>query len=91
MYEKKWGVPKSIFDINVRCTEIRIQNALALGRVITTVKVLPVQEKNDMNRLREAIIEVKERILVALRSINIPHAVAKTHIKRFLDFLCLNF
>jgi hypothetical protein len=91
MYEKKWGVLKSIFDIDVRCTELRIRNALALGRVITTVEVLPVQEKQNINVLREAIVNIEERVLVALRSMDISHADAKTHVKRFRDFLRLNF
>ncbi|KAH4069868.1 hypothetical protein HBH70_076250 [Parastagonospora nodorum] len=91
MYEKKWGAPKSMFDITVRCTEIRIRNALALGRVITTVEVHPVQRKNDVNTLRKAIVEVEQRIVAALRSLNIPHAGTKTHIKRFRDFVRLNF
>jgi hypothetical protein len=91
MYEKKWGVPKSSLDIHVRCTEIRIHNALALGRVITTVEVLSTQEKKDADVLREAILEVEERILAALRSMGIPHADAKTHIRRFRDYLRLNF
>jgi hypothetical protein len=90
-YERKGWAPKSIFDIDVRCTEIDIGNALALGRVITTVEVLPVQEKNNEDVLREAIVEVEERILVALRSMKIPHADARTHIKRFRDYLRLNF
>lgn len=91
MYEKKWGAPKSIFDIDVRYTKIRIQDALALGQVITTVEVLPVPEKQDIHVLREAIIEVEERLLKALRSMGKPHADAKMHIRRFRDFLRLNF
>jgi hypothetical protein len=90
-YQKKWGAPKSLFDIDVRCTEIRIHNALALGRVITTVEVLSVQEKKDTDVLREAIFEVEERILAALRSMDIPHADAKAHIRRFRNYLRLNF
>jgi uncharacterized protein YdaT len=91
-YEKKWGGgPKSLFDIDVRCTEIRIHNALALGRVITVVEVVPVQEKKDTDELREAIREVERRILAALRAKDIPHADAKTHIRRFRDYLRLNF
>jgi hypothetical protein len=91
MYQKKWGAPKGLFDIDVRCTEIRIRNALALGRMITTVEVLSVQGKKDIDVLRKAIVEVEERILAALRSFNIPHADAKTHIRRFRDYLRLNF
>jgi hypothetical protein len=91
MYKKKWGAPKSLFDIDVRCTEIRIRNALALGRVITTLEVLSVQEKKDISVLRKAILEVEERILAALKSLNIPHANAKTHTRRFRDYLRLNF
>jgi hypothetical protein len=91
MYEKKGWAPKSIFDIDVRCTEIKIGNALALGRVITTVEVLPMQERDEIDVLREAIVEVEERILITLRSMKIPHADARTHIKRFRDFLRLNF
>ena len=90
-YKKKWGLPKSIFDIDVRCTEISIQNALALGRVITTVEVFPVQEEKNADVLREAIDEVEERILAALSCMNIPYADAKTHIKRFREYLRLNF
>jgi hypothetical protein len=91
MYEQKWGAPKSIFDIDVRCTEIRIRDALALGKLITTVEVLPVPEKQDIYVLREAIIEVEERILRALKSTKKRHSDAKTHIQRFRDFLRLNF
>jgi hypothetical protein len=90
-YQKKWGAPKSLFDIDVRCTEIRIHKALALGRVITTVKVLSVQEKRDTDVLRKAILEVEERILAALRSKDIRHAAAKKHTRRFRDYLRLNF
>jgi hypothetical protein len=90
-YEKKWGTPKSLFDIDVRCTQIRIHNALALGRVITTVEVLSVQDKKDAEVLRKAILEVEERILAALKSKNIPHTDAKKHIRKFRDYLRLNF
>jgi hypothetical protein len=91
MYEKKWGAPKSIFDIDVKCTGIRIRNALALGRVITTMEILPVQENENVDALREAILGVEERILKALRSMDIPHTDARAHIQRFRDFLRLNF
>ena len=94
-YEKKWGAPKSLFDIDVRCTEIRIHNALtlalALGRVITTVRVLSVQEKKDTDVLREAILEVEEKLLASLSCMDIPHAIGKTHIRGFRDYLRLKF
>ncbi|KAH6613034.1 hypothetical protein C7974DRAFT_405060 [Boeremia exigua] len=91
MYKEKWGAPKSLFDIDVRCTEIRIRNALALGRVITTMEVLSMQENKDIGVLRKAIVEVEGRILAALKSMGIPHANATTHIRRFRDYLRLNF
>jgi hypothetical protein len=90
-YEKKWGAPESLFDIDVRCTGIRIHNALALGRVITAVKVLSMQDKTDADVLRKAILDVEERILAALRSMDIPHTDVKTHIRKFRDYLRLNF
>lgn len=90
-YEKKWGAPKSVFDIDVRCNKIRIRDALALGRVITMVEVPSVQENKDQNVLRGAIDEVEKRILAALKSMSIPYADAKTHIRRFRDYLRLNF
>jgi hypothetical protein len=91
MYKEKWGAPKSLYEIDVRCTEIKIWNALALGRVITTIEFLPVQEKSNIGVLRKAVIEVEERILAALKFLSIPHASAKTHTRRFRDCFCLNF
>jgi hypothetical protein len=90
-YKKKWGIPKSFFETDVRCTGIKIHNALALGRVITTLEVPSLQGKKDTDELREAIFEVEERILAALRTEDIPHADAKTHIRRFRDHVRLNF
>jgi hypothetical protein len=90
-YVKKWGAPKSLFDVDVRCTEIRIHNALALGRVITTVDVLLMQGEKDTDVLRKAVLEVEERILAALSSMDIPHADAKKHVRRFRNYLRLNF
>lgn len=90
-YKKKWGAPKSFFDINVRCTELRLYNALALGRVTTTVKVLARQGNQDIGVLRKAILEIEERILAALRSMDIPYANAKSRIRTFRDYLSLNF
>lgn len=91
MYKEKWGAPKSLFDIDLRCTEIRIRNALELGRVITTIEVFSLQKNKDIGVLRKAIVEVEERILAALRSMGIPYANATTHIRRFRDYLRLNF
>jgi hypothetical protein len=90
-YKKKWGAPKSLFDIDVRCTELRIQKALALGRVITTVEVLPLRETQDPDVLREAVFEVERRVTTALRSVHISHAEAKAHTRKFRDYLRLNF
>lgn len=91
MYKKKWGAPKSVFDIDVRCTEIRIRDALALGRVMTVVEVHPVQGESNIDVLRKAILELEQRILAALKAVSIPHTDARTHIQRFRDFLRLNF
>lgn len=55
------------------------------------VEVLPVQGKEDIDVLHEAIARVEERIIAALRSMNIPYAAAKTHIYRFRDYLRFNF
>jgi hypothetical protein len=90
-YVKKWGAPKSLFDVDVRCTEIRIHNALALGRVITTVDVLLMQGEKDTDVLRKAVLEVEERILAALSSMDINHADVKAHVRRFRNYLRLNF
>ena len=90
-YKRKWGMPKSLLDIDVRCTELNIQNALALGRVITTVEIISVQKCMDADMLRKAVFEVEDRILAVLRSKDIPHADAKTHTRRFRDYICLNF
>lgn len=90
-YQQKWGIPKSLHDIDVRCTEIKIHDALVLGRVITTLKLLPVPEREDTDVLREAILGVEEQIRRALRRMDIPHAHTKTHIREFRNYLCLNF
>ncbi|CAN9210891.1 unnamed protein product [Alternaria alternata] len=90
-YQQKWGIPKSLHDIDVRCTEIKIHHALALGRVITTLKLLPVPEREDTEVLREAILKVEERIRKALRRMNIPHAHRKTPVQEFRNYLRLNF
>lgn len=89
--KKKWGAPKGLFDIGVRCTEIRIHNALVSGRVITTLEVPPMKEKTDTDVLRKAILELEQEILANLKSKDIPHADAKTHVRRFRDYLRLNF
>lgn len=89
--ERKSGVPISLFDIEKICTKIMIHNALMLGRVITTVEVFPMKEKTDADLLRKEILEVERRILAALKSKDIPHVDAKTHIQRFRDYLRLNF
>jgi len=91
MYKKKWGAPKSVFDIDVRCTAIRIQNALALGRVITVVEVPTLKEQKDIDVLREALVEVEERILAALKAGGVSRAAARAHIHRFRDYFRLNF
>jgi hypothetical protein len=70
---------------------MRIHNTLALGRVITTVEVLLVQGERDTDVLRKAVLEVDKRILAALSPMEIPHTDAKMHIRRFRDYLRLNF
>jgi hypothetical protein len=88
-YSRKWGTPKISYDSVVRCTEMEIHNALALGRVITTLRLLPIPEREDTDVLREAILGVEERILAALRLI--PHADAKRPIQKFREYLRINF
>jgi hypothetical protein len=90
-YKQKWGIPKSLHDIDVRCTEIKIHDALALGRVITTLKLLPVPEREDTDVLHEAILDVEEQIRKALRLMKIPHAHTKTPVREFRNYLRLNF
>ena len=77
------------FDIYGRCTGIRIHDALALGRVITTLQLVPPQKRRNTDVLRGAIMGVEERILAALRLI--PHADAKTPIQKFREYLRINF
>jgi hypothetical protein len=101
---KTYGAPKSKHDIIAQgvtvknllpiygiCTEIRIHDALEYGQVIKTLKIVPLQKRNNTAVLRKAIHEVEERILVALRSMDIPHADLEAHIRRFRDYLRLNF
>ncbi|KAH8624599.1 hypothetical protein IG631_20064 [Alternaria alternata] len=90
-YKQKWGIPKSLHDIDVRCTEIKIRDALALGRVVTTLKILPVPERQDTDVLRKAILEVEEEILKALGLIDIPRADTKKPIRKFRKYLHINF
>lgn len=86
------GVPvKNLLPIYGRCTEIRIHDALEYGQVITTLKIVPLKGRKNTAVLRKAIHEVEERILAALRSVDIAHADLEAHIRRFRDYLCLNF
>jgi hypothetical protein len=86
------GVPtEDPYDIYGTCTEIRIHDALEYGQVITTLKIVPLQKRKNTAVLRKAIHEVEERILAALRSVDIPHTDLQAHIRRFRDYLRLNF
>lgn len=91
MYRKKWGAPKSIFDIAVRGSAIKIRNALALGRVITVVEVPAVQEQKGVDVLRKALVEIETMISAALKATKISHAAARMHIRRFRDYIRVNF
>lgn len=82
---------KNSYNIYGRCTEIKIHDALALGRVITTLKPLPVPEREDTDVLHEAILDVEEQIRKALRLMKIPYAHTKTPVQEFRNYLRLNF
>ncbi|RYN98107.1 hypothetical protein AA0120_g2721 [Alternaria tenuissima] len=87
VYRQKLSEAKSL----LQCTEIRIYDALALGQIITTLKILPVPGREDTDVLRKAVLQVEEEILAALRLMRVRHADAKTHIQRFEDYLHINF
>jgi hypothetical protein len=88
---KNDGAPKSTFELSAQDRALGIKHVLVLGTVITVLEIPSVQVQNDLEVLRKALSDVEQKILIALKRIQMPHAAARIHIQRFRDYLHSNF